>query len=125
MSTNRRFIRSLLLAAGLAVCVATTAAGCGGSSTPTTSAGSPSPAKKPAPSSGSAQLPAVVSCFKSQGVAIPDGATDKQVRATFMALPKTQQQTVFAACASTLPPNLRQKLQTRVASQGSAATPAT
>jgi phospholipase C len=82
---------------------------------PTTSSTAPSTATTLAGSSGSGQLAGVVNCLRTHGVATPDGATAKQVRAGFAALPKAEEQSVFTACASSLPPKLRQKLQARIA----------
>jgi hypothetical protein len=110
MSANRRCARSSLLVASLGVSAAIAAAGCG----PLPAAPAPSPTATAGGSSGGAQRAPVVDCLQGHGVSLPPGATDKQVRAAFAALPAAQQQTVFAACASALPAKLRQQLQARM-----------
>ena len=79
----------------------------------TTLTGTPTTAR-PAGSKGGSGLTAVINCLKTQGVVIPDSATRAQLKAAFAALPRTQRQSVYIACASTLPTKLRQKIRTRI-----------
>jgi phospholipase C len=77
----------------------------------TTLTGTPTRATSPAPLVPTNPLAAVVKCLRAQGVALPATATRAQLRAGFLALPRAQQPRAFAACASTLPAKLRQRLQ--------------
>jgi phospholipase C len=83
--------------------------------TPTGSSGAVAP-------SLTLRLAAVVKCLTSSGVAIRAGATLAEIGAAFAALPRGQQQRVFAACASTLAPKLRRSLKTRIAAGATATT---
>jgi hypothetical protein len=102
------FVRPAVVVASLLL--ASAAAGCG----PMPFAPAPSPTKTASGSSGSAQRATVVHCLQSHGVSLQPGATDKQVRSAFAALPAAQRQSVFAACASTLPSKLRQQFQAQM-----------
>jgi len=67
--------------------------------------------------------------MESHGVAISAAAgvkTAKQIKDAFKALPVAKQQSVFAACSSVLPPDIRQAVQQRMAKETAGATaPAT
>jgi phospholipase C len=63
------------------------------------------------------KLTAVVQCLKTQGVALPAGATRKQIRAAILDLPHARERGVYAACAPTLPATLRKRLRAYLATQ--------
>jgi phospholipase C len=77
----------------------------------TTLTGTPTRATTPTAPSPARRLAAVVACLTAHGVTVPASATPAQFRAAFLALPPAQQRRVYAACASTLPAKLRQRLQ--------------
>ena len=113
MFANRRSARSVLLATALAAGITATAAGCGASppaAAPATTSAAPS-ASAASGSPASTKLAGVVSCLQAHGMAISSGATSKEVKATYRALPPAQQLSDFSACGSLLPANLRQKIQ--------------
>ena len=114
MLTGSRYTATIVLALCVALGVTVTAAGCGGSpATSATSAGSPT-AKAGKGSKTSAPAPAdVISCLNSHGMSIPAGATTRQVKLAYSALPAAQQQSVSNACSSLLPAKFWQKVQTK------------
>lgn len=133
MFANRRFTAHVLLATSLSVGVAGTAAGCGSSPpapAPATSSAAPSPSSAAPPptatSSGStarALLPAVISCLRSHGLAIPRTAADKkEIKAAFKAQPKARQESEFRACEYLLPADIRLEVQHKIAQQRASAT---
>jgi hypothetical protein len=132
MSVNRRFALSVMLTASLGAGLAVTAAGCGGSSP--TASGSPgmtSSAAVTASAAASASATAtasdspvnaallarVISCLRSHGLAVADGAPLKQVKTAFKALPVAEQQSDFMACGPLLPATIRQKVAERIADE--------
>ena len=125
MTANRHVTRARLLAASLALGMATTTAACGSSShalvATTTSTAQSSVTTVAGPSRGTTRA-AVVQCLTSHGMTVPIGARSKQIRAAIIALPVAQQQSLLAACASFLPLTLREKLQALIAEEESATT---
>jgi hypothetical protein len=132
-----RFVGSVLLAVGLGAGVLISVAGCGGSSpasapatsaTPAPGAASPSGSTRSGSAISSATVTAVAKCMESHGAAISAGGgtrvSAKQLKDAFRALPAARQQSVFAACGSLLPPDIRQAVQQRIA-QETAGAPAT
>ena len=77
----------------------------------TTLTGTPTRATAPRTPSSRQRLAAVVRCLETQGVTVPATATPAQFRAAFLALSRSQQLRVYAACAPTLPAKLRQRIQ--------------
>jgi len=128
MPVKHRFTMSVLLTAALGAGVAAAAAGCGSSSpappvSPATPPSSSSPAAIPSGSSANAALLAsVISCLRSYGVTVADGAELKQVKAAFQALPLAKQQQDFTACGPLLPPAIRQETAERIADEQAAAS---
>ena len=133
MFANRNFAVSVLLAAALGAGTVTGVAGCGGSSPAappvTTSAAPPTPsatpttAKSKQPKVSQAELQSVVNCMKSHDVTFTDArVTAKEIKNAFRALPVARQQSVFAACGSTLPASVRQVVQQRIAAETAAAS---
>jgi len=125
MTADRSVTRSRLLAASLVLGIAITIAACGNSSHAlgaTTTSTTRSSATTAAGPSRSAKRAAVVQCLTSHGMAVPVAATARQIRAAVVALPVAQQQSLFTACASLLPPTLREKLQALIAQGGSTTT---
>ncbi len=124
MFANPRFALSVLLAVSLAAASVTTVAGCGGSSPaagPVTTSAAPAtatPSESKQPKISQAVLQNVVNCMKSQGVSFSEAAlTAKEVKDAFRALAVAKQQSVFAACGSALPANIRQVVQQRMAQE--------
>jgi phospholipase C len=77
----------------------------------TTLTGTPT-AAAPAPGAAStSQLSTAIACFNAHGMALPAEATTKQVKGALKALSGPNRQSLFTACASHLPPKVRQKLQ--------------
>jgi hypothetical protein len=63
--------------------------------------------------------------MESHGVTISATSarvTAKQIKGAFGALPVAKQQSVFAACSSLLPPDIRQAVQQRMAEETAGAT---
>jgi hypothetical protein len=124
---------SVMLAVSLGSGTVITVAGCGGSSpaaAPVTTSAAPPAAATPSeskqPKISQAVLQNVVNCMKSQGVNFSEAKVSaKTVKDAFRALSVTKQQSVFAACGSALPANIRQVVQQRMAQEttGSPASP--
>jgi phospholipase C len=79
--------------------------------TPTTGSIKAPATTSPHPALRKAARARIVACLNNNGVTIPTGATRAQIAAAFLALPSAQQRSVYKACASTLPPKLRQRLK--------------
>ena len=130
MSANRRFPASVSLVAGLAIGTVTTVAACGSSPpavAPATTSAAPSATAAPSPPKqpqvSQAVLQNVARCLQAHGVSIPaESATGKEgkaLRDAFRALPLPKQHSVFAACGSLLPADLRQTVQQRMTEESS------
>jgi len=125
MTADRSVTCSRLLTASLALGIAITTAACGSSShalVATTTSTTRSSVTTAAGPSRSAKRAAVVLCLTSHGMDVPVAATARQIRAAVVALPVAQQQSLFTACASLLPPTLREKLQALIAQEESTTT---
>jgi len=130
ISVGRRFTASVLLAVSLAIGIAVTVAGCGGSSTAaapaTTSAAPPAaaaPSASKSPKISAAVLQDVINCMKSHGVKFStERLTSKDVKDVFRSLTVARQQSVFNACGQVLPANIRQIVQQRIAQETAGAT---
>jgi hypothetical protein len=116
-----------LVSAVVVVGVALGCAGCGGSSSGTPGAATPSASTSPSGTplatgvSGKGNpgflSASVTACLKTHGAALPAGATAKQVRNAFRALPLAKQQSAFTACESLLPVLVRQIIQQDLAKE--------
>ena len=71
-----------------------------------------------------ARLAPVVDCLRTNGMAVADGVTGKQVRQLVAGLAASQQRALFGACAPVLPERLRHTLQTQIEQQATTTTAA-
>jgi hypothetical protein len=107
---------------------AVTTAGC--SPTTHTSAPPTTTTTTTAPSPGSpsslspSQAAALVNCLQTQGLSIPAGkrATLEQIRTAFTAVPSPKRQAIYNACSTTIPAELRQQVQARIANKATTTT---
>lgn len=137
MSAIGGFVRSALLAVGIGAAVLAAASGCGdspptsapsASSAPASSASAPATATPARPAVSGAVLTSVARCMRSHGVAVSAKTsvrvTARQLKDAFRALPIARQRSVFAACGSLLPADIRKVVRQRMAEEtaGPAAT---
>ena len=69
-------------------------------------------------------LASAISCLRSHGLTVADGAQLKQVKAAFAALTIAQQQQDLTACGPLLPLAIRQEVAQRIADEKAAGSTA-